>query len=34
MDGAYSILVGVAGNKSIKEGRIISISELLDEKFR
>ena len=34
MDGAYSILVGVAANKSIKEGRIVSIDELLDEKFR
>ena len=28
-DGAYSILVGVAANKSIKEGRIVSIDELL-----
>ena len=34
MDGAYSILVGVAANKSIKEGRIVSIDELLDERFR
>ena len=29
MDGAYSILVGVAANKSIKEGKIISIDDLL-----
>jgi len=28
-DGAYSIIVGVAANKSIKEGRIISVNDLL-----
>lgn len=28
-DGAYSILVGVAANKSIKEGTIVSIEDLL-----
>ena len=28
-DGAYSILVGVAANKSIKEGNVISIEDLL-----
>ncbi|NLD87066.1 MAG: gfo/Idh/MocA family oxidoreductase, partial [Clostridiales bacterium] len=29
MDGAYSILVGTAANKSIKESRIVTIDELL-----
>ena len=28
-DGAYSILVGAAANLSIKEGRIVSIEDLL-----
>ncbi|NMA09064.1 MAG: gfo/Idh/MocA family oxidoreductase, partial [Clostridiales bacterium] len=28
-DGAYSILVGAAANISIKEGRIVSIEDLL-----
>ena len=32
MDGAYSIIVGVAANKSIKEGKIISIDDLLNRK--
>ncbi len=31
MDGAYSILVGVAANKSIKEGKIIGIEDLLNK---
>ena len=31
MDGAYSILVGVAANKSISEGKVVSIEELLRE---
>jgi len=30
MDGAYSILVGVAANKSIKEGTVVDIEELLN----
>ena len=29
MDGAYSILVGIAANKSIKEGRVVEIESLL-----
>ncbi len=32
-DGAYSILVGVAANKSIKEGKIISIDDLLNKEL-
>ena len=32
MDGAYSIIVGVAANKSIKEGKIIDIDDLLNRK--
>ena len=28
-DGAYSILVGVAANKSIKEGIVVNIEDLL-----
>ncbi len=31
MDGAYSIIVGVAANKSIKEGKIISVEDLLNQ---
>lgn len=31
MDGAYSILVGVAANKSISEGKVVSVEELLRE---
>ncbi len=30
-DGAYSVLIGVAGNISIAEGRIVDIDELLGE---
>ena len=29
MDGAYSILVGIAANKSIKEGKVVEIESLL-----
>jgi hypothetical protein len=29
IDGAYSIIVGVAANKYIKEGKIINIKDIL-----
>jgi predicted dehydrogenase len=29
LDGAYSIIVGIAANKSMKEGRIVQVDELL-----